>query len=82
VAQWVNALEAGASRADVVRSFLDSHEASLRAVDGVYAAFLHRQADAAGRAGFADMMQRADGNAINAMLAVLASDEYRGRFSA
>jgi hypothetical protein len=82
VAGWVNRLDAGASRADVVRGFLDSQEASVRALDGFYAAFLRRAADQSGQASLGGMMQKANGNAMDAMLAVLASDEYRGRFGA
>jgi hypothetical protein len=81
VAGWVNALDAGASRACVVRSVLHGLEASLRAVDTVHA-FLRREADPAGREGFADLLRQPDGKVIDVMLAVLASDEYRGRFSA
>jgi hypothetical protein len=82
VAGWVSQLDAGASRADVVRGFLDSKEASMRALDGFYAAFLRRDADPSGQASHGGMMQTTNGNAIDAMLAVLASDEYRGRFGA
>jgi hypothetical protein len=79
-AGWVDALNAGASRADVVRGFLHSQEASLRAVDSVYAGFLRREADPTGREGFADFLQRADSKAMDVMVAILASNEYRGRF--
>jgi hypothetical protein len=82
VASWVNDLNAGASRADVVRGFLHSQEASLRAVDAVYAGFLRREADPAGEAGFASSLQRPDGKASDVMLAVLSSNEYRDRFPA
>jgi hypothetical protein len=81
-AGWVDALNAGASRADVARSFVHSREASLRAVDAVYAAYLRREADPAGREGFADLLQRPDGKASDMLLAILASDEYRGVFPA
>jgi hypothetical protein len=82
VAGWVNALNAGASRAVVALSFVHSREASLRAVDSFYAAFLRREADPAGRGDFADLLQQPNGKAIDVMLTVLASDEYRGQFSA
>ena len=36
--------------------------------------------DPARQADFADLLPRPDGKAIDAMLAVLASNEYRGRF--
>jgi hypothetical protein len=82
VAGWVNAMSAGASRADVVRGFIHSQEANLRAVDAVYAAFLRREADPAGREFFADFLQRLDARDSDMMLAVLASQEYRGLFPA
>src|SRR5262249_35471787 len=43
VAAWVNVLNSGTSRADVVRAFLHSPEASMNAVDTVFS-FLHRDA--------------------------------------
>jgi hypothetical protein len=64
----------------VVRDFLHSQEASLRAVDTTYT-FLRREADPAGQAGFTNQLERPDGKAIDVMLAVLASDEYGARFS-
>jgi hypothetical protein len=82
VAEWVKALNGGASRADVVRGFVHSQEANLRAVDAVYAAFLRREADSAGREFFADLLQRPDARDGDMMLAVLASQEYRGLFPA
>jgi len=82
VAGWMNMLGAGISRADVVRGFLNSAEASMRALDGFYAAFLRRTADSSGQGSFGGMMQQSTGNAIDAMLAILASEEYRGRFGA
>jgi hypothetical protein len=81
VASWVNDLNGGASRADVAREILHSQEATLRAVDTAYT-YLHRDADPAGEAAFASMLQRPDGKAMDAMVAVLASNEYWGRFSA
>jgi hypothetical protein len=78
---WVNNLNAGASRADVVRGFLQSQEATVRAVDTVYT-FLRRDADSTERDGRAGLLQQPDGKAIDAMLTVLASDEYASRFSA
>ena len=39
-------------------------------------------ADPSGQGSFGGMMQQTNGNAIDTMLAVLASDEYRGRFGA
>jgi hypothetical protein len=82
MAGWVSRLDSGASRSDVVRWFLDSKEASMRALDGFYAAFLRRTADSSGQGSFGGMMQQTNGNAIDAMLGILASDEYRGRFGA
>jgi hypothetical protein len=81
VTSWGNALNAGASRADVVREFLHSQEASQGAVDAVFA-YLRREADPAGQAFFASQLEQPDGKAIDAMVAVLASNEYWGRFSA
>jgi hypothetical protein len=45
-AYWVGLLNGGTSRADVVAGFVRSAEVAARAVDGFYAAYLHRPADA------------------------------------
>jgi hypothetical protein len=82
VAGWVDVINGGASRVDVARTFVHSQEASLRAVDAVYADFLWREADAAGREGFANLLQHPDGKASDVMVGVMASNEYWGRFSA
>jgi hypothetical protein len=82
VAGWVDALSAGASRANVVREFVHSREADLRVVDAVYAAFLRRQDDPAGREFFADFLQRPDARHSDVLLIILASDEYRALFPA
>ena len=59
VTGWVKALNAGTSRANVVRSFRNSKEASLRALDGFHAAFLRREVDPTGAAHFGRRLQRA-----------------------
>jgi hypothetical protein len=80
VAGWANALGAATSRQEVAREFLHSQEASMRAVDAIYTTYLHRQADPVGEAGFAGLLQQPDGQAAEAMAAVLASEEYWARY--
>ncbi len=45
---WVGLLNSGTSRASVVAAFVRSAEVAARAVDGFYAAYLHRATDPAG----------------------------------
>ncbi len=46
-AYWLGLLSTGAKREDVVAGFVRSGEVAARAVDGFYAAYLHRPADSA-----------------------------------
>jgi hypothetical protein len=81
VAGWVDALNAGTSREDVVRGFVHSQEAAMRAQDGVFASFLRREADATEQAAMVDLLQQPNAKASDAILSVLASDAYWSRFS-
>jgi hypothetical protein len=82
VAEWVSVLNGGTSRADVVQGFVHSKEADLRAVDAVFASFLRREADANEQVGFVEFMQKPNVKASDAMMIVLGSKEYQGRFPA
>ncbi len=58
LAFWTQTLQAGRSRADVVRAFQDSTENYVNAVDGFYLAYLQRTADPIGSAGWLALLQR------------------------
>lgn len=74
-ATWLAALGAGVSRADIVRGFLRSDEATNGLVDVYYLHYLNRDADDAGRSGFAGQLQAGKG-AEALILDFLGSDEY------
>jgi hypothetical protein len=75
-------LQQGVSRGEVARAVLTSLEKALQAVDALYAQFLHRAADAAGRAFWASQLAGTTGPALSpgqVTQALLASDEFFDR---
>jgi hypothetical protein len=75
---WVNMLNAGSSRADVVAGVWHSTEHAELLVDQFYAAYLHRAADAGGRAFWVSALLGGMSEADVAQ-AFLASDEFYAR---
>ncbi len=76
IAYWQGRIQAGESRADVVREFLTSGEAYVRAIDSFYAQYLQRQADAAGQAFWLDALQAGRETLMSVAVQFLACDEF------
>jgi cyclophilin family peptidyl-prolyl cis-trans isomerase len=78
---WTTALQNGQSRLQVATAFINGQESSGELVDGYFAAFLHRSADAAGRHSWIDTLTSAP-TSLNAKtieeagIQILATDEY------
>jgi hypothetical protein len=76
IAYWQGRIQAEESRADVVREFLTSGEAYVRAIDSFYAQYLQRQADAAGQAFWLDALQAGRETLMSVAVQFLACDEF------
>jgi subtilisin family serine protease len=72
---WVATLNAGVSRAQVVRSFWESQEHRLREIDSYYAQYLHRSADSAGESGWVQAFLHGMSEA-DVILGFVTSGEY------
>jgi len=75
IRSWVASLNAGVSRAQVVRSFWESQEHRLREVDSYYAQYLHRSADSAEEFGWVQAFQHGMSEA-DVILGFVTSGEY------
>jgi protocatechuate 3,4-dioxygenase beta subunit len=73
---WVQRLQIGASRAQVVDAIWNSAEHRGVEVDRLYATFLHRSADAVGRAGWVNAML-AGASEVDVARALIASAEFQ-----
>jgi hypothetical protein len=75
LANWVNALNTGATRADVAMAITSSREYDGNVVDSFYVQYLGRHAETAGLNAWVDQMQ-AGLNAEVIRAGILGSDEY------
>ncbi len=76
-AYWMGQLQGGATRQQVIAGFLSSGEALGRAVDGDFAAYLRRPADAVGRQFFLDQLFAGGPGQTEAVaVQILASEEF------
>jgi hypothetical protein len=75
IRSWVSSMNAGVSRAQVVRSFWESQEHRVREVDSYYAQYLHRSADSAEEFGWVQAFQHGLSEA-DVILGFVTSGEY------
>lgn len=77
---WINALNQGRARAEVIQAFLNSDERRLRTIDALYAGLLHRRADVVGQQIYLALWRQ--GGSLEAIAyGLLASDEFSTRFA-
>ncbi len=76
---WENALKNGASRLQVITSFLNNQEAVNQLLDGFYADFLHRSVDSAGRQKWDQSLQSNSASIEDVAVSIMGADEYFAR---
>lgn len=75
-ASWINLLNSGTSKKDVITGFLTSQERREKLVDQVYRQMLNHSADTAGKQLYSAKLLASDFTLLSLEAALAASDEY------